>query len=221
LVIRAFNATNTDQITGLPPFADTEKFDITAKAPSDGPSAPAIDMEASAPMIRALLADRFKMTYHTEQRELSAYSLVAAKPKMKKADPASRTFCKNGNAPAGSPPASTMLTCQNTAMAQFADQLQGMAPDLNWPVLDATGVEGGWDFTLVFSRSFPRAVATGAGMAMQGASGAVADAGASDPNGAQTIFEALEKQLGLKLEKQKRNEPVIVIDHLEQKPSDN
>ena len=44
---------------------------------------------------------------------------------------------------------------------------------------------------------------------------------ASDPTGTLTIFEALEKQLGLKLEKERRNMPVIVIDHLEQKPTEN
>ena len=44
---------------------------------------------------------------------------------------------------------------------------------------------------------------------------------ASEPTGALTIFEAVEKQLGLKLEMHKRSMPVIVIDHLEQKPTDN
>jgi len=43
-------------------------------------------------------------------------------------------------------------------------------------------------------------------------------ADAADPIGGYTIFEAVEKQLGLKLEPQKRSEPVIVIDHLEQTP---
>jgi uncharacterized protein (TIGR03435 family) len=62
-------------------------------------------------------------------------------------------------------------------------------------------------------------------MAMRFGAGDAGPAGAapaaSDPNGGLTLFEALEKQLGLKLEKQKRSLPVIVIDHLEQKPTDN
>ena len=106
-----------------------------------------MDMEAVTPMMRALLVDRFKMTYHTEERPASAYSLVAAKPKMKKADPDSRTFCKNSNAPPGAPPGSRVLTCQNITMAQFADRLQNLGPGMNWPILDATGIEAGWDFT--------------------------------------------------------------------------
>jgi uncharacterized protein (TIGR03435 family) len=44
---------------------------------------------------------------------------------------------------------------------------------------------------------------------------------ASEPNGAVTLFEAVEKQLGLKLEAQKRPVPVLVIDHVEQKPTEN
>jgi uncharacterized protein (TIGR03435 family) len=44
---------------------------------------------------------------------------------------------------------------------------------------------------------------------------------ASDPSGSLTIFEAVEKQLGLKLEMQKRPEQVVVIDHLEEKPTEN
>ena len=218
LINRAFNTNNRDQVTGLPKWVDTERFDIVAKAPSAGPSAPAMDMEAAAPMMRALLVDRFKMTYHTEERPVSAYSLAAAKPKMKKADPTSRTSCKNGSAPPGAPPGSQLLTCQNITMAQFADRLQNMTQELNWPVLDATSIEGGWDFTLMFSRN--------AGMMRGGRGGDSGPLGgvtpaASEPTGALTIFEAVEKQLGLKLEMRKRSIPVTVIDHIEQKPTDN
>jgi len=219
LISRAFNTNNNEQVTGMPNWVDTERFDIIAKAPSAGPSAPAMDTETAAPMMRALLADRFKMTYHTEERPVSAYSLASAKPKMKKADPASRTSCKSAIAPAGAPPGSQILTCQNITMAQFADRLQNMAPELSWPVLDATGIEGGWDFTLIFSRN--------AGMMMGGGRGGDAGLGdgatpsASEPTGALTLFEAVEKQLGLKLEMHKRPTPVIVIDHIEQKPTEN
>ena len=42
-----------------------------------------------------------------------------------------------------------------------------------------------------------------------------------DPTGAMSIFEAIGKQLGLKLEMRKRVLPVLVIDHIEEKPTDN
>ena len=57
--------------------------------------------------------------------------------------------------------------------------------------------------------------------APQGAAGP-ADATASDPiGGAATLFDAVEKQLGLKLEVRKRTLPVFVLDHIEEKPTDN
>jgi uncharacterized protein (TIGR03435 family) len=226
LIIRAFNTIGQgtifmggEQVSGIPSWADAERFDIIAKAPSSGPSTPAMDPDAAAPMLLALLVDRFKMTYHTEDRPVSAYSLVSVKPKMKKADPASRTSCKNAQPPLGAPPGSQVLTCQNITMAQFADRLQNMAQELSWPVLDATGIEGGWDSALRFSRNAGIVMGGGRGGDVGHADGAMPLA--SDPTGALTLFEAVERQLGLKLEMRKRAMPVVVIDHVEQKPTEN
>ena len=106
-------------------------------------------------------------------------------------------------------------------MTQFADLLQKIAPGyIHSPVLDATGLEGAWDFTLSFSA---------AGL-LQSAPSRSGDAGptppggaptASDPNGAVSLFDAISKQLGLKLEEKKRPVQVLVIDHIEEKPTDN
>jgi uncharacterized protein (TIGR03435 family) len=112
-----------------------------------------------------------------------------------------------------------MLTCQNITMAQFAERLRNASQGLGWPIADATGIEGGWDFTLVFS---PNAAMFNGAMAPVRAGGEGGEPiGASDPSGVVTIFQALEKQLGLKLESQKRTLPVIVIDHIEQKATEN
>ena len=70
-------------------------------------------------------------------------------------------------------------------------------------VIDASGLEGAWDLAFNFSPA-----------------GALQTPG-SDPNGAISIFDALDKQLGLKLETQKRPMPVLVVDHLEGKPTAN
>jgi uncharacterized protein (TIGR03435 family) len=43
-------------------------------------------------------------------------------------------------------------------------------------------------------------------------------AGASDPLGGYTIFEAMQRQLGLKLVTTTKPRPVMVIDHVERKP---
>jgi uncharacterized protein (TIGR03435 family) len=104
-------------------------------------------------------------------------------------------------------------------MKQFAEQLPALAGGyLFSPVLDSTGLEGAWDFTLNFS------MAGVANMGSRGADGSPASsdsATASDPSGALSLFDAISKQLGLKLEKQKRPLPVMVIDHVERKPTEN
>ena len=217
LVGRAFPGYSNDQLIGLPGWVDSDRFDITALVPADVQQLqPILDSELLAPMMRALLSDRFKMTYHTEERTLPAYSLVTAKPKLKKADPESRIFCRNLPQPSARPGEIT-FTCQNASMAQLAERLRGAAPGLTSAVLDATGIEGGWNFTLTFSQ-FPSGL-NGPGRGGDSAApGAIPQA--SDPSGGYTVFEALEKQLGIKLEKRQRTMPVIVIDHMERKPTD-
>jgi uncharacterized protein (TIGR03435 family) len=216
LISRAFNAYNDDAIAGLPSFASSDRYDITAKAPGGlGPA----DVDAIAPMLLSLLKDRFKLQYHTEQRPVQAYTLVAGKPKIKKADPNSRIRCRTTNRP-GAPPGTRTLECQNVTMAQFAGHLQNLGPGMGWPVEDATGLEGGWDLSVTYSlraMSMPMMMGRGG----DGGAGGSPVPTASDPSGTYTLMEALEKQTGLKLEKRKREMPVIVIDHLEQKPAEN
>jgi uncharacterized protein (TIGR03435 family) len=221
LLQRAFNSNNNELLASLPPGLDTLRVDVIAKTSSESVSGPGIDPEVIAPLVRNLLVSRFKMAYHEEERPVTAYSLVADKPKLKKADPDSRIFCRRGQAPPGSPPGSQTLTCQNATMAFFAEQLLQGVPGLSWPVLNATGLEGGWDFSLTFS-ILPQALlnTVGRGGPPGGDPQSVLPS-ASDPNGGYTIFEAVEKQLGLKLKAEKRNEKVIVVDHLETTPTEN
>jgi uncharacterized protein (TIGR03435 family) len=213
LINRAFNTKSGDQVAGIPSWADSAQFDIAAKAPTTGLPGFQLDNETMAPMLLALLKDRLKMTWHTEDRVVTAYSLKAAKPKVRKADPASRTRCKVTYGPPEAPFGGSHLNCQNVTIADFAERLQGIAPGLGWPVLDATAIEGGWDVSLSFLQN-PAMT-----MAMRRTGDNPADA--PDPVGGYTIFEAVEKQLGLKLDAQKRPKPVIVIDHIEQTPTEN
>jgi uncharacterized protein (TIGR03435 family) len=113
-------------------------------------------------------------------------------------------------------------------MEQFAARLQNIAPGVNSPVSDETELDGTWDFTLTFSMQammrnmgmMPARLGSGDGASSSGgAPGAPVEAAA--PVAGLTVFEALEKELGLKLDKRKRTAPVIVIDHLEQKPTEN
>jgi uncharacterized protein (TIGR03435 family) len=168
-------------------------------------------------MVRDLIEDRFRLKTHTEERVVPAYTLSAVKPKLQKADPANRTGCKEGPGADGKDPRVTnpaltrLITCRNMTMAQFADQLPKIVDAractaciyFHSPVLDSTGLNGAWDFTLSFSQSAPPQN----GVPVE-----------QDPNGALSLSEAVGRQLGLKLEMEKRPVPVLVIDHVDQKP---
>jgi uncharacterized protein (TIGR03435 family) len=161
-----------------------------------------------------------------EERPVNAYTLLAGKPKLKPADPANRTGWREAPAPDGkdprnaNPTLSRLVTCQNMTMAQFADLLQKIAPGyIRSPVLDATGLDGAWDFTLSFSGV--NLLQNGPGRGGDAGQPAGAVPAASEPNGAVSLFDAVNKQLGLKLDMQKRPIPVLVIDHVEEMPTDN
>ena len=112
-------------------------------------------------------------------------------------------------------------------MDQFAAELQYHARDyIKTPVLNSTHLDGSWDLTLSFSQ---RDVARGTvafqspGTPASGAPAAQAGdaSGPSEPSGAISLQDALQKQLGLRLATEKRTVPMLVIDHLEEKPTDN
>lgn len=212
-----------ERFAGLPKWTDTERFDIRAKAaattdapPFMGPGYLDDDVRL---MLRALLIDRFKIRFHVEDRPADGYTLAAGKPKMKRGNPAVRAGCSESHSIANdprdvNPRLSRLLVCRNTTMAQFASELQEIAPDyFAFPVEDATGLAGGWDFTLSFSPSWM--------LRDGGPDGGASPTAASEPTGALSLPDAVGKQMGLKLEKQKRMLPIIVIDHMEEKPTEN
>jgi uncharacterized protein (TIGR03435 family) len=212
-----------DMIQGGPKFMDDDRWDITAKMISTDPGQPAqADPDTRSRLLGKLLEDRFKLKAHFEDRVVQAYTLSSVKPKMAKADPTMRTGCNEGPGPDGKDPRvanpvlSRLLYCRNMTMAQFADRLPQLASGyVHAGVLDKTGLTDAYDFTLSFSAIGILQNSPGQTPAQAGA------AGASDPNGALSLSEAVSKQLGLKLELEKRPAPVLVIDHVEQKPTEN
>jgi len=245
MIVQAWSLNPQDPIPGAPKWLDTDRFDVIAKMPATEPPAPPsgstagipapspVDLDSIWMALRGLLADRFKLTTHYEDQPVPVYAITAAKPKLTKADPANRTSCKTPGiisiltAPAnGSRVPTTTLTCQNITMAQLADRLRSVANgDIDHPVVDATGLEGAWDFVITWSPKIVgqlnAARASAENAAREGGDAAAGGGVASDPAGGITIGEAMSKQLGLKLELQKRSLPVLVIDHVEQKPTEN
>jgi uncharacterized protein (TIGR03435 family) len=227
-----FSPNNDEALIGAPKWLNSDRFDILAKVVSDAPEsagpAARIDIEDLRQMLKTLLADRFKLQTHMEERPGTAYTLIAEKPKLIKADPLSRTRCKEGPGPDGKDPRianpvlNRLVSCQNLSMAQIADELQSTAAGYIYsPILDGTGIQGRWNFTLSFSSiGLTKANAMGNGGPPPGASATGAST-ATDPIGALSLFDAVSQQLGLKLEKQRRPVPVLVIDHIEEKPTEN
>jgi uncharacterized protein (TIGR03435 family) len=214
-----------EMIAGAPKWLGDVKVSIVAKAPSaaivNGQNGPPVDIDALIAMIKNLIVERFNVQTQMEERPVNAYTLKALKPKMKPADPNGRIRCAEGpgadqkDVREARPILGRLLNCQNMTMARFADMLQGLAPGyIHAPVLDATGLDGSWDFTLSFSAAGQ--LQGGGGSGESGSPGA-----ASDPNGALPLPDAMAKQLGLKLEQTKRPLKVLVIDHIEAKPIDN
>lgn len=223
LIRQAWSLTGVD-LKGAPPWLNSVRVDLSAKLPATDATREVTgvtDMDAFLPALKTLLIERFKLAIHTEQEPVPGYGLVAAKPKLQKANPADRTKCKEGPGADGKDPRrgnlllSRLVTCQNMTLAEFAEQLPGLSGgSIRGAVMNATGIDGAYDFTLSFSgrNASPAQAALSAG-------GAQTEA--TVPDGGISIFDALEKQLGLKLEKRNVPMTVAVLDHIEQTPTEN
>jgi uncharacterized protein (TIGR03435 family) len=223
LISIAWDLDPRPDLAGAPKWLGSTQVDLVAKAPKTSETLTLRDL---MPMLKTLLTERFQMKTHFEDREVDAYTLVSVKPKLQKADPAARTRCKTERVPPtpSSPPV-IHATCQNMTMAQFAEELRPLAPSyLHYSVPDATGIEGAFDFSFSFSLAPPGGGGGGRNGGGRKGGGPPADSAsdtAMEPSGAMSLFDALTRQLGLKLEMQKRTVPVFVIDHMEPKPTEN
>ncbi len=211
-----------DLLVGLPKYADGEQWDIVAKVPMTGEGAPNVvngrplppPLSIGLEMLHGLMIDRFELKTHTENREITVYALttLGAKPKMTQADDSERSGCKpDPNAPRPVANMGPMISCKNLTMAEFAENLQNMANAyIDHPIVDATGLSGGWNLLVGWTPkqnllTQPKPNADGSLSAP------------ADPGGI-SVFEAVEKELGLKLVKQTKPYPVIVVDHVTEKP---
>lgn len=172
-------------------------YEIAAK--TLGESAP--NQDQLRQMLQGLLADRFQLKLHRETRELPVYNLIVGKSgsKLKESAPDTKP---GGNLRQGPV---TRIQFSNRPISDLVRSLNLSYSDR--PVLDKTGLEGGYDFTLEFS-----AVSKG-----DLADGATPD---TNPIGA-SIFRAVQEQLGLKLKPAKEPTEVLVIDYVASHPSDN
>ena len=211
-----------DTVIGLPKSADATRWDIVAKMPETGEGAPRLvngqrqppPFSVAAEMLRGLLVDSFEMKTHTENREVTVYvlNLAGKKSRMTRANEAERSLCKpDNNAPRPASTPTKVMSCKNTTMEEFAVHLpQWAGLYIDHPIVDGTGLQGGWDFLLGWT---PKTMMPA--VPLPGPNTAPGETAAP---GGITVFEAMKQQLGLKLVKQNRSIPVIVVDHVGEHP---
>ncbi len=192
IIALAYRVPN-DRVAG-PAWLDTDGFDIVAKV---GPGTTADTLWL---MLQNLLAERFKLAVHRDQSPVPVYALVADKkgPKLQEAaaDSQVKSTCNREG---------TQLTCRNQklTMADLAQNLPRWV-GRDWfglPIVDQTGLHGVYDFSLTWTLTNN------------------ADESVEPP--AVSLFEALQDQLGVKLEQRKVPVDRIVVDHIERVPIDN
>jgi len=178
--------TGRDYLLSGPGWLETENFNITATFNEGTPR------EQVRLMLRTLLAERFHLAMHTDEKAIRAYALLALpqrKP-LKPGDPADDGAFIFGNG---------RITGRALSLATLADRLSGARFELDRPVIDLTGIAGTFDFTLEWApESDPPGDTTKA-----------------------SLFTALQEQLGLKLEARNVAISVFVVDRVDKDPGEN
>jgi uncharacterized protein (TIGR03435 family) len=178
------------RLLNVPGGLDALRFDVVAKAPEPDPAPGQMQL-----MMRALLAERFKLAVHQETRELVAYTLVTdtGGAKVRAAQP---------DQPPDPNPFRMSDRGSLTGTRVTADMLATvLSNQLGRPVKNETGFAGTFDFTLRWAPDT-----------------AIASADTADR---ASLFDAIREQLGFRLVAQRTPTTVIVVDHVERTPADN
>jgi uncharacterized protein (TIGR03435 family) len=226
LLTTAWQLPTGAMLANRPAWLNTVRYTILVKLPPDIDAlAFSQNQDLIDRMLQKLLVDRFQIKYHWGEQTQDGYVLLADNPKMKKADPNSRSSCNIGPAEGEKDvrttpdsPFDNEFHCQNVSMDQFADLVQSLArSEIRNRVPNKTGLAGSYDFTLFYT-STPKLQTQTAAAA--DAAKQAGDATAAPVQGV-SIEDAFRKQLGLRLEKQPTTGSALVLDHIEQVPTEN
>lgn len=196
LISLAYGIDN-DKILGGPNWLDLNRFDVSARAAAG--STP----DQAKLMMQSLLAQRFSLKVHQDSKELPGFvrSAGSGKPKMKPAaNPDASPNCQ------GQPQTSSsdtvplqVVECRSMSMDDIA-RISANIVNNSGSALNKTGLDGKWDFTIKWT---PPAL-----LARAGSEGI-------------SIYDAIEKQLGLKLEMGRIPQPVVLVDSVNETPTPN
>ena len=190
---------NPKTISGGPGWVNADHYDIEAVTP--GNVRPTHEEQMA--MLRALLKERFGLGFHREKKEFSLYALEVAKggPKLKASASADVPPTVG---PGVVYPQKIVLPGRNATLGELASLFQRAI--LDRPVVDETGLSGRYDFDLAwapdetqFGGDVPKAPETAVAL---------------------PLFEAIQQQMGLRLEAKRGLVDTLVVDRVE-KPSEN
>jgi uncharacterized protein (TIGR03435 family) len=200
LLIAAAYDLNPRTISGGPAWITSDHYDIQAVTPGDQRP----DHDAQMSMLRSLLSERFKLTFHREQKDFSIYALAVAKggPKLKATEAPVDAPATVG--PAVVYPQRVVLPGRNATTGNLVSLFQRAI--LDRPVVDKTELKGRYDFDLEWAPDESQ---------FGGALPPATEAATSPP-----LFRAIEEQMGLRLEAMRGPVNALVVDSAE-KPSAN
>jgi uncharacterized protein (TIGR03435 family) len=180
------------QVKG-PDWLGSERFDITAKAAGQVPE------DQLRLMMQTLLADRFKMATHPENKEMPAYLLQVAKSGLKVKESTSG----EGDMDIKPNQQKMQVTILRAGIQQLID---GLSNVFRAPIVDQTGLKGKYDATFDMTKYMADMRPTDGG---------------APPDPQAIIIRGLQEELGLKLEPKKMPVDLVVIDRAEKVPAEN
>jgi uncharacterized protein (TIGR03435 family) len=227
-IVRAYRM-KLYQVTG-PEWLSSEKFDVNAKLP-----------EGSTPdqipeMLQALLAERFQLKLHHDQKELPVYALTVGKPPLKLQESAPDATAGeprkgDANIAISGSEAGVSVDLGNGSSYTFSNgkfEVKKFTMDMlarqleryvDRPIVDMTGIKGNYDLSVTVTQEDAQTMlihaAVNAGVVLPpqvlraGENGSIA-----------SLIDGLQ-QLGLKMEARKAPLDILVVDQASKTPTEN
>jgi bla regulator protein BlaR1 len=223
LIVYAYGS---GRVLGGPSWINSERYDIDVKVDDSlaykagrlietnmaGQFPPGLRHEQLMLLIQSLLADRFKLRFSRETKQLPVYALVIAKdgPKLheaKSGDTYPDGIVGPDGLPAGPHRGAGQIGHFTAQAIPMSTVTQVLSEELHRTVLDETGLTGEYDFTLEWTPDETHDATDGQQRT---------DNHPEHESSGPSIFTALEEQLGLRLESKESPAEFLVIDHVEQ-----
>lgn len=191
-------------LAGLPDWVTYDRYAIEATAPLHATK------DQYRLMMQALLAERFGVKLHLEQRDMPVLAMTLMKPGKtgpKLIPHENGVPCDAAPAPEVYPPfcygfsanpkgKGTEFGSHNSPMeliGKFLGSVAGEAGEISRPVVDQTGLTGRWDYTLEVAQPFGKKLS-----------------GVDEEDQGLTIIEGMQEQLGIRLKPSRAVIPVLM-----------